>query len=54
MTAYARLAARFARIATIGEAGAVLTGTPSAMMPAGGAAARGDQLAVLAGWRTAC
>ena len=40
-TAYQRLTARAARIATIGEA--------SAMMPEGGGAARGDQLAVLAG-----
>ena len=49
MTAYDRLAARFARIATIGEAAAVLSWDAAAMMPAGGAAARGDQLAVLAG-----
>ena len=49
MTAYDRLAARFARIATIGEAGAMLGWDASAMMPPGGAAARGDQLAVLAG-----
>ncbi len=49
MTAYARLAARFARIATIGEAASVLGWDASAMMPPGGGAARGDQLAVLAG-----
>jgi carboxypeptidase Taq len=49
MTAYDRVAARFARIATLGEAGAVLGWDASAMMPPGGAAARGDQLAVLAG-----
>ena len=49
MTAYARLSARFARIATIGEASAVLGWDASAMMPPGGGAARGDQLAVLAG-----
>jgi carboxypeptidase Taq len=47
--AYARLAARFARIATLGEAAAVLNWDAAAMMPPGGAAARGDQLAVLAG-----
>jgi carboxypeptidase Taq len=49
MTAYDRVAARFARIATLGEAGAMLNWDASAMMPLGGAAARGDQLAVLAG-----
>ncbi len=49
MTAYARLTARFARIATIGEASSVLGWDASAMMPPGGGAARGDQLAVLAG-----
>ncbi len=47
--AYDRLAARFARIATIGEAGAMLGWDAAAMMPPGGGAARGDQLAVLAG-----
>jgi len=49
VTAYARLTARFARIATIGEASSVLGWDASAMMPLGGGAARGDQLAVLAG-----
>jgi carboxypeptidase Taq len=49
MTAYDRLAARFARIATLGEASAVLNWDAAAMMPPGGGAARGDQLAVLAG-----
>jgi carboxypeptidase Taq len=49
MTAYDRLSVRFARIATVGEAAAVLNWDAAAMMPAGGAAARGDQLAVLAG-----
>jgi len=49
MTPYERLTDRFTRIATIGEATAVLHWDASAMMPAGGAAARGDQLAVLAG-----
>ncbi len=46
---YQRLAARFTRMATIGEAAAVLGWDAAAMMPEGGAAARGDQLAVLAG-----
>ena len=49
MTAYGRLKDRFTRIATIGEAGAMLGWDAAAMMPAGGGAARGDQLAVLAG-----
>ena len=49
MTAYDRLTDRFTRIATIGEAGAVLGWDAAAMMPPGGGAARGDQLAVLAG-----
>src|SRR6185437_10590930 len=40
---------RFARIATIGEASAMLGWDASAMMPPGGGGARGDQLAVLAG-----
>jgi carboxypeptidase Taq len=47
--AYARLKARFARIATLNEAGAMLGWDASAMMPPGGAAARGEQLATLAG-----
>ncbi len=49
MTAYDRLTTRFARIATISEASAVLGWDAAAMMPPGGAPARGDQLAVLAG-----
>ena len=49
MTAYDRLAARFERIATLGEASAVLNWDAATMMPPGGGAARGDQLAVLAG-----
>ena len=49
MTAYDRLTARFARIATIGEASSVLGWDAATMMPPGGGAARGDQLAVLAG-----
>ncbi len=47
--AYDRLSARFARIATIGEAAAMLGWDAAVMMPLGGAAARGDQMAVLAG-----
>ena len=47
--AYARLKDRFARIATLGEASAMLSWDASAMMPPGGGAARGEQLAVLAG-----
>lgn len=49
MTAYDRLTARFARIATLGEAASVLGWDAAAMMPPGGGPARGDQLAVLAG-----
>ncbi|GAB0116522.1 carboxypeptidase M32 [Acidisoma sp. 7E03] len=49
MTAYDRLSARFARIATVGEAISMLNWDASVMMPPGGAAARGDQLAVLSG-----
>jgi carboxypeptidase Taq len=48
-TAYARLQDRFTRIATLNEAGAMLGWDAAAMMPPGGGAARGDQLAVLAG-----
>ena len=47
--AYARLKARFARIAALGEAASVLHWDASAMMPPGGAASRGEQLAALAG-----
>ena len=47
--AYLRLRERFARIATISEAASVLGWDAAAMMPPGGGAARGDQLAVLAG-----
>ncbi len=49
MSAYARLTDRFARIATLGEASAMLGWDAAAMMPAGGSAARGEQLAALAG-----
>lgn len=48
-TAYDRLTACFTRIATIGECSAVLGWDAAAIMPPGGGAARGDQLAVLAG-----
>lgn len=47
--AYARLTARFTRLATLGEAAGMLGWDAAAMMPQGGGAARGDQMAVLAG-----
>ncbi|HTU53638.1 MAG TPA: carboxypeptidase M32 [Acetobacteraceae bacterium] len=47
--AYERLVARFARIAALDEASAMLGWDAASMMPPGGAVARGDQLAVLAG-----
>jgi carboxypeptidase Taq len=47
--AYDRLRDRFARIATLGEAAAMLHWDAAAVMPPGGGAARGEQLAVLAG-----
>ncbi len=47
--AYARLKARFARIAALGEAASMLHWDASTMMPPGGGAARGEQLAALAG-----
>src|SRR4051812_26428161 len=47
--AYERLTQRFRRIATIGECASMLNWDASAVMPPGGAAARGDQLALLAG-----
>mgnify|MGYP006303717373 CR=1 FL=1 len=46
--AYLRLKDRFERMATLSEASAMLGWDASAMMPAGGGAARADQLAVLA------
>ncbi len=49
MSAYQRLTTRFARIATLSEAGELLGWDANTMMPEGGAASRGDQLAVLAG-----
>lgn len=49
MTALDRLTARFARIAALDEASGLLHWDASAMMPDGGGAARGEQLATLAG-----
>ena len=49
MSAYDVVTARFARLATVNEASAMLGWDAAAMMPPGGGAARGDQLAVLAG-----
>ncbi|NKE43677.1 carboxypeptidase M32 [Roseomonas frigidaquae] len=51
MTAYQRLTARFARLGALGEAAGMLHWDASAMMPPGGGAARGEQLAALAGLR---
>jgi carboxypeptidase Taq len=48
VSAYERLAARFALIATIGECSSMLGWDAAAVMPPGGGAARGEQLAVLA------
>ncbi|HEY0182847.1 MAG TPA: carboxypeptidase M32 [Rhodopila sp.] len=47
-SAYDRLAERFRLIATIGECSSMLGWDAAAVMPPGGGAARGDQLAVLA------
>jgi len=47
--AYDRLRKRFERIATINECASMLNWDAATMMPQGGGAARGDQLAVLAG-----
>jgi carboxypeptidase Taq len=49
MTAYQNLTKRFARIATLNEAASIINWDAAAMMPAGGAASRGEQMAVLAG-----
>jgi carboxypeptidase Taq len=49
MNAYTRLTQKFARIATLNEAASMLGWDAAAMMPAGGAAARGEQMATLAG-----
>ncbi len=49
MTAYVQLKRRFARIAALGESAGMLHWDAAAMMPPGGAAARGEQLATLAG-----
>jgi carboxypeptidase Taq len=47
-SAYERLAERFKLISTIGECASMLGWDASAVMPPGGGAARGDQMAVLA------
>ena len=49
MSAYEALKSSFHRIACLDEAGAMLSWDAAAMMPEGGAEARGEQLAVLAG-----
>src|SRR5690242_5548930 len=49
MTAYTELEARFRRLGTVEEAIALLHWDAAAMMPAGGAAARAEQLATLRG-----
>jgi carboxypeptidase Taq len=49
MTAYQRLTQKFARIATLNEAASMLGWDAAAMMPGGGAEARGEQMAMLAG-----
>jgi carboxypeptidase Taq len=49
MNAYNRAVQKFTRINTLNEAASVLNWDAAAMMPDGGAAARGEQLAVLAG-----
>ena len=49
MNEYAALEQKFARIACLNEAAAMLGWDASAMMPAGGAEARAEQLATLAG-----
>jgi carboxypeptidase Taq len=49
MTAYLNLRKRFARIAALNEAASVVSWDASTMMPDGGAEARGEQMAVLAG-----
>jgi carboxypeptidase Taq len=47
--AYLRLTQRVARLGALGEAAAILHWDASTMMPRGGGAARGEQLATLAG-----
>ena len=49
MNEYAALEQKFARIAVLNEAAAMLGWDAAAMMPEGGAEARGEQLATLAG-----
>ena len=46
-TAYEQLCARFARLAKLNGAAAMLHWDAAAMMPRGGAAARAEQLATL-------
>jgi carboxypeptidase Taq len=48
LSAYERLASRFKFIATIGECASMLNWDAATVMPVGGGAARGEQLAVLA------
>ena len=48
VSAYERLEARYARIALLGESIGMLSWDQSVMMPEGGAAARGEQIAALA------
>jgi carboxypeptidase Taq len=47
LTAYHRLESRFRRLLTLNEAAAMLQWDGAALMPPGGAASRGDQLATL-------
>ncbi|MGE4480309.1 carboxypeptidase M32 [Acidocella sp.] len=54
MSAYEALKSSFHRIACLDEASAMLGWDAAAMMPEGGAAARGEQLAVLAGLSHEC
>jgi len=49
MNAYDRAVAKFTRIATLNEAAGILGWDSAAMMPPGAAAARGEQMATLAG-----
>ena len=46
-SAYTQLEARFSKIALLGEAIGMLSWDQSVLMPHGGAAARGDQIAAL-------
>jgi len=49
MTPYDRAVQKFTRIATLNEAASILSWDGAAMMPPGGATARGEQMATLAG-----